>query len=75
MPAVPGESSSPAADPQRHEPRLVSVATMAGDPRGADLKRFLQDDAGDGGTPGYGAVTHVRTRALTAAVLQPTTAW
>ena len=100
---------------------------MAIDPRGADLKRYLQEDpggpvvmlnllrfaeggresydAGDGGTPlvaeqgqdwdavllvrypsheafsrmvadpEYQEVTHLRTQALTEAVLQPTTAW
>jgi uncharacterized protein (DUF1330 family) len=140
------ESTSPATVPQ-DEPGPVSVAAVAIDPRGTDLKGFLQEDtggpvvmlnllrfadggresyaeyaralsetflprygdevlyAGNGGTPlvaeqgqdwdavllvrypnreafsrmvadpEYQQVTHLRTQALTEAVLQPTTAW
>ena len=61
---------------------------MAVDPRGADLKRYLAEDPGgpvvmlnllrfapDGGRERYAAGTHLRTGALTEAVLQATAPW
>ena len=41
-----GHSTSAAAVPQRQRESTASVASMAIDPRGADLKRFLQEDPG-----------------------------